>query len=91
MNELEIIKKFLLGLTDRCSHYHECGCACSNVCGMAKYCSHAFRLSEEDINELYKIYSKNENEYLEELELAKKIKKYGIDLSKLEGLIELVK
>lgn len=90
-SELKIIKDFLLTLHKRCNHYHKGGCACSNLCGMAKYCHKGFTFSEEDIKELYKIYSKAENEYLEELEIAKKIRKYNIDYKKLEQIIEAIR
>lgn len=90
-NELKVIKDFLLTLHKRCNHYNKAGCACSNLCGMADYCHKGLKFSEEDIEDLYKVYSKAENEYLEELEIAKKIRGYGIDYKKLEQIIDAMR
>ena len=90
-NELETIKKFLLTLHKRCDHYNKCGCANSNICGMANYCHKGFRLADNEIEQLYRIYLKDENEYLDELELAKKIKEFNIDYKKIEKIIDAMK
>lgn len=90
MNELDIIKKFFSTLKSRCARYRECGCANLNNCGMANLCHRGFRLDENEIDELYKIYLKDDSEYSEELEFARRLKSEGIDLKKLEELIEKI-
>ena len=90
-NELNIIKNFMSTLYRRCSRFHKTGCACDNLCGMADFCNHAFRLSEKEIDSLYKIYLLDDSEYAEELELAKKIKECGIVYKKLEQIINVIK
>lgn len=90
-NELDIIKKFILTLRKKCNYYQKSGCACNNLCGMAKVCHKGFKVSEEEIEELYKIYLNDETEYIKELELAKKIREYGIEYRKLEQIIDAMK
>lgn len=90
MDELQIIKKFYGVLYSRCVRHRECGCANFNNCGMAKLCHKGFRLNENEVDKLYDIYLKDNSEYFEELEFARELKSSGIDLKKLEELIEKI-
>ena len=92
LNKLEIITDFLTVLNKRCKRFNQAGCACLDNCGMAKFCHyHWYDLSEEDIEKLYDIYIKDDSDYAEELELARKIKSSGIKFVDIEQAIEMIK